>query len=282
MNTHDHHDDESLPGEDELQALYRSLPRKEPSPALDQAVRQAAVEAVLPKTRRRFAHWPVAAASAAVLVLAAGLGLRMREQSPSMQAPTPAAATIQANSPTETQPPVSATNAPLVPPSASAAPTVAQAPPAEIPRATRRTHESVKSLAKSRAVSSEMADQTFAPPPPQPPPAPAPAIAMAPTPLASAAPPASAGYRAEPAARSMAMRTMAAPMPAVAAPAAAPTVDAAAANPNDTPAQELDKIRMLFAQHRRDEALQRLSAFRQAHPDIGLPDDVRAQLPDHE
>lgn len=280
MNTHDHHDDESLPGEDELQALYRSLPRKEPSPALDQAVRQAAVEAVLPKTRRRFARWPVAATSAAVLVLAAGLGLRMREQSPSMQAPTPAAATIQASSPAETQPPVSATNAPLVPPSASAAPTVAQAPPAEIPRATRRTHESVKSLAKSRAVSSEMADQTFAPPPP--PPAPAPAIAMAPTPLASAAPRASAGYRAEPAARSMAMKTMAAPMPAAAAPAAAPTADAAASNPNDTPAQELDKIRMLFAQHRRDEALQRLSAFRQAHPDISLPDDVRAQLPDHE
>ncbi len=274
MNTHDHHDDASPPGEDELQALYRSLPRKEPSPALDQAVRQAAVDAVCPTARRRFARWPVAAASAAVLVLAAGLGLRMREQSPSGPAPTPAAATIQANSPAETQSPVSAGNAPLVPPSASAAPTVAQAPPAEISQAMRRTHESVKSLAKSPAVSSEMADQAFAPPPP----APAPAIAMGPTTVASAAPPASPGHRAEPAARSMAMKTMAAPVPA----AAAPTADAAAANPNDTPAQELDKIRMLFAQHRRDEALQRLSAFRQAHPDFRLPDDVRAQLPDHE
>jgi type VI protein secretion system component VasF len=78
MNTHDHHDDTSLPGEDELQALYRSLPRREPSPALDQAVRQAAAKAIRPQARKRLAGWPVAFASAAVLVLAVGLGLRMR------------------------------------------------------------------------------------------------------------------------------------------------------------------------------------------------------------
>ncbi|WP_266182429.1 hypothetical protein [Dyella humicola] len=276
MNTHDHHDDESLPGEDELQALYRSLPRKEPSPALDQAVRQAAVEAVRPKTRQPIARWPVAAASAAVLVLAVGLGLRMREQPPGLQAPAPAAATIPANPPAESQSSAAATHAPVV--SSSAAPMVAAAPPAEIPRATRRTHESAKSLAKSRVATAEMADQAFAPPPP----APAPPIVMAQSPMASAAPPATAGYRAEPAARSMAMRTMAAAAPAPTAPAPVSAVDATAANPNDTPAQELDKIRLLFAQHRRDEALQRLSAFRQAHPEMSLPDDVRAQLPDHE
>jgi hypothetical protein len=276
MNTHDHHDDESLPGEDELQALYRSLPRKEPSPALDRAVRQAAVDAVRPKTHRRFAGWPVAAASAAVLMLAVGLGLRMREQSTGLQAPTPAAATIAATPPAESPSPAAATPAPLV--SSSAAPIVAAAPPAEIPRPTRRTHESAKSLAKSRVETAEMADQAFAPPPP----APAPPMAMAQAPLASAAPPATAGNRAEPAARSMAMKTMAGAAPAPAARAPASAVDATAANPNDTPAQELDKIRLLFAQHRRDEALQRLSAFRQAHPDLSLPDDVRAQLPDHE
>ena len=83
----------------------------------------------------------------------------------------------------------------------------------------------------------------------------------------------------------MAMKTMAMPAaPAtmaarMMAPAAA---DATAANPGDTLAQELDKIRALFAQHRRDEALQRVSTFRQAHPNIALPADLRAQLPDHE
>jgi Meckel syndrome type 1 protein len=123
-----------------------------------------------------------------------------------------------------------------------------------------------------------MADQAFAPPPPAP--APEIALAQAPPPLASAPP--TAGYRSEPAARSMAMKTMASPMPAAAAPASPPVADAAAANPNDTPAQELDKIRLLFVQHRRDEALQRLAAFRQAHPDMHLPDDLRAQLPDHD
>ncbi|WP_445146957.1 hypothetical protein [Dyella sp. Tek66A03] len=278
MNTHDHHDDTSLPGEDELQALYRSLPRREPSPALDQAVRQAAAKAIRPQARKRLAGWPVAFTSAAVLVLAVGLGLRMREQSPRLQAPPPAADAINANPPVKTPLPMSATNAPLAQTSGSAAPSVAEAPPAEIPRVLRRTHSSAKPLAKSPAATSAMADQAFTPPPPAP--APEIALAQAPPPLASAPP--TAGYRSEPAARSMAMKTMASPMPAAAAPASPPAVDAAAANPNDTPAQELDKIRLLFVQHRRDEALQRLAAFRQAHPDMHLPDDLRAQLPDHD
>lgn len=50
MNTHRPDDarsnDERLPGEDELDALYRKLPRKEPAPALDAAVLRAAAAAV--------------------------------------------------------------------------------------------------------------------------------------------------------------------------------------------------------------------------------------------
>jgi Meckel syndrome type 1 protein len=69
-------------------------------------------------------------------------------------------------------------------------------------------------------------------------------------------------------------------MKVMAAPAAAP--DSTAANAADTPTQELEKIRQLFALHRHDEAVQRLTAFQQAHPDVALPDDLRAQLPDHE
>jgi hypothetical protein len=272
MNTHDHHDDDALPGEDELQALYRSLPRTQPSPALDQAVRQVAAGAVRPAAPKRMARWPVAAASGAVLMLALGLGLRMREPSPRLQAPAPTADTIKANPPATAPLPAAAANAPLAPTSAVAAPSVAEAASSPIPRAMQRTH-AAKPLAKAPAATSSMADQAFAPPPP----AAAPAIALAQAPVASAAP--SAGYRAEPAARSMAMKAMAAPMAAAPAPAVA---DATAANPDDTPAQELDKIRLLFVQHRRDEALQRIAAFRQAHPDMNLPDDLRAQLPGHD
>jgi Meckel syndrome type 1 protein len=61
-----------------------------------------------------------------------------------------------------------------------------------------------------------------------------------------------------------------------------PAQDAMAPNPMDTPAQELEKIRQLLALHRRNEAVLRLAAFQKAHPDIALPDDLRALLPDHE
>lgn len=81
----------------------------------------------------------------------------------------------------------------------------------------------------------------------------------------------------EDAVRTMATRMMAAPAPAIAAPP-----DPTAANPADSPEQELAKIRELFAQQRRDEALQRLDAFRQAHPDIPVPDDLQNQQAHHE
>ena len=108
----------------------------------------------------------------------------------------------------------------------------------------------------------------MAPAPAAPAPAFAPLSAPAPTPEAQA------GYSDR---RAMSMKSMAAP-----APMPAPAVDPTAANPSDSPAQELDKIRLLFTQQRHDEALHRLAAFQQAHPDLPLPDDLRAQLPDHE
>ena len=77
-----------------------------------------------------------------------------------------------------------------------------------------------------------------------------------------------------------ALNQRASAMKVMAAPAVAP--DSTAANATDTPTQELEKIRQLFALHRHDEAVQRLTAFQQTHPDVPLPDDLRAQLPDHE
>lgn len=51
-----------------------------------------------------------------------------------------------------------------------------------------------------------------------------------------------------------------------------------ASNASDTPAQELDKIRHLFALGRDDEARQRLTAFHLAHPRWDLPLDLQPRL----
>ena len=51
-----------------------------------------------------------------------------------------------------------------------------------------------------------------------------------------------------------------------------------ASNASDTPAQELNKIRQLFALGRDDEARQRLTAFHLAHPRWDLPLDLQPKL----
>jgi hypothetical protein len=317
MSTHDH-DNDALPGEDELKALYRSLPRKEPSPALDRAIKRAAAEAVRPAQRRSVPRWPVAVASVAMLVVAAGLGWRMMLQ-PSSVPQIPTASSVTTNNPTPAQAPTptpglaqSATpSAP--PPRITAAPE--ESPTSPVPQVARRAappllseHDNIRSAMKPKVVArmaapapapvtAEASAPVMATPtesivaapapmaaPAPPPPAPAP---MQSAPMATAAPsfyaapstPAApvGGMPRQQENRAAAMKTMAAP-----APAPMPMQDAAAPNPSDTPAQELDKIRQLFALHRRDEALQRLTTFQKAHPDIPLPDDLRAQLPDHE
>ncbi|MFK2904785.1 hypothetical protein ISP17_12540 [Dyella ginsengisoli] len=71
--------DDDLPGEAELKALYGRLPKHEPGPALDAAVLRAATHAVERRAPRRHARWPVALGTAATLVLAAGLVWQMRK-----------------------------------------------------------------------------------------------------------------------------------------------------------------------------------------------------------
>ncbi|HWU76793.1 MAG TPA: hypothetical protein VN043_09825 [Rhodanobacter sp.] len=71
----------------------------------------------------------------------------------------------------------------------------------------------------------------------------------------------------------------AAPAPPAPPAASAPDDDSTtAANPADTPTQELAKIRQLVQQQRSVEARQRLQAFHQAHPQWKLPAELRSLL----
>ncbi|WP_201314507.1 hypothetical protein [Dyella sp. EPa41] len=280
MNTHDHHDDDSLPGEDDLKALYGSLPRKQPSPSLDEAVHRMAADAVRPTKRR--ARWPAMAAGIAVLVLAGGISWRLFEQSPE-RAPTslPRVAGGEAATPA----------APALASKTTAEPTAAEPPSmaASAPAMASQPHESIRSALKPRVLPAAPATRRAAPAP-----APAPAIqdqgmeASAPVPApAPPAPAATQAYAPSPLAKQaranedtrhlMAAKRMAAPASATVAPA-----DPTAPDPADSPGQELDKIRQLFAQQRRDEALQRLSDFRKAHPDLPVPGDLLDQQARHE
>lgn len=288
MNTHDH-DNDALPGEDELKSLYRSLPRKEPSPAMDNAIQRAAADAVRADKRRVVTRWPVAVASVAVLVVAAGLGWRTMQQPTNVpQGPASRAVAVSAapaNEPAQaasSQSGAEAVNAP-------AAPLASAAPAARIAAPTAAKRDNIRSAMKAKVVAPVVA--TAQPPASDTEAAPlaamnedsmaaAPAPA-APAPVAQAAPSAyapQAGMRATAASGVLSQRVTA--MKVMAAPAISP--DSTAVNAADTPAQELEKIRQLFALHRHDEGVQRLTAFQQTHPDVSLPDDLRAQLPDHE
>jgi len=287
MNTHDpDHDD--LPGDDELKALYRSLPRKEPSPALDAAIKRTAADAVRAQRQPKIMRWPVAVASCAVIVVAAGLGWRMMQQPSSVPQIPSSGAVVMSRAPSnEPAAPASAPST-VVADSPVAAPVTA-APAARMAATVRPKQESIRSAMKPKLVAPTVATE-------QPPAAatePAPMVALQEdraADMSAAAPVAEsteAAYARAPAAPpatiagNLEQRPMAA-MKTMAMPAPMPALGDTAARPSDTPAQELAKIRLLFALQRHDEARQRLRAFQQAHPDVPLPDDLRAQLPDHE
>jgi Meckel syndrome type 1 protein len=288
MNTHDH-DNDALPGEDELKSLYRSLPRKEPSPALDGAIQRAAADAVRADKRSGVTRWPVAVASVAVLVVAAGLGWRMVQQ-PANVPQGPASRTVAVSAAPASEPAQvasSQSDAQVV--NAPAAPLAAAAPATRIAAPTAAKRENIRSAMKPKVVAPVVA--TAQPPTSETEAAPLAAInedrmaaappPAAPAPVAQAAPSAyapQAAMRATAASGALSQRATA--MKDMSAPAVSP--DSTAANAADTPAQELEKIRQLFALHRHDEGVQRLTTFQQTHPDVPLPDDLRAQLPDHE
>ncbi|MGO4700175.1 hypothetical protein [Dyella sp. 2RAB6] len=311
MNTHLPPDDDNdlpdngrLPGEDELGALYRKLPRKEPGPALDAAVLRAAAQAVRAEVpaaaslrASKRPRWPIALGSAAVLVLAAGLGWRMRDMPASVPAAQPGAVTV-----TTQEAAKSATPAVAAAPSAmeeaqdrateSAVPLPAKIAPPHL--VTTRVRQADNAMAKRAAPAAEAlqnapvqeqaanAAASIAMPPPAAADQAAAGELRAYAPLRTE-PVAQAGYAAKPqahaeraveAAPSIVATPAMAPPPPPAAPPAADTER----NALDTPAQELDKIRRLLAEQHRDEARQRLADFHRDHPDYPLPDDLRALL----
>jgi hypothetical protein len=305
--------DEPLPGEAELAALYRELPRSEPSPALDAAVLRAAAAALAPSgdptvterrkgprepgdwvhpkpvsavtakaipsidgtsRRRRAPPWLIALGSAASLVLVAGLAWQLRESSLPPSAPV---AAREATAPTVSDMARQEATAPLagmVAPAAQPAPRLADQRAALQASAAKKMKQD-SALQSARRAAAAAAKPMVAPPPLAEVAAPAPQVQYAPpAPPAPPPPPAPLQEASANAAASGAFDKSAQPV----APSAAASDQATAARPGDTPAQELDKIRQLFAQGQHDEALQRLHAFRQAHPQWPLPAELQAQL----
>jgi Meckel syndrome type 1 protein len=304
------HDDDDLPGEAELKALYDRLPSHEPGPALDAAVLRAAAAAVASDapqrhTRRR---WPVALGTAATLVLAAGLAWHMRKLPADLPTASPASAPAAA-APAEVDAARTSQAAGKLADAAAkrAEPAAMQArrresapqPAAIASQATvaedRRAYARPALKAQSRVASSSAPSANgIATPKPATPvtPAPAPASAertdraaplrevasAAPAPLPPPAPPA-------PPAEVM----QAAPAPQAESAPTAPSADAPsmmmklrAASPEETMtpamAAELQAIRLLYAHGDTTAARARLDAFHREHPHAVLPPDLQRHL----
>lgn len=238
MTTPSAHDEERLPGEDELSALYRKLPAVDPPAALDAAVLRAAATAVQGRARPR-ARWPLAVGSAAALVIVAGLAWRMGQMP--QKAADSAQVAAEQSAHTVTAP------VPAAPPVPATADKSESKPALE--QMVVRGNQIPAPAAKHARHAAEDAMQKQAPPSLAEPPA-----------VAEAAPEVAPAMAPAP------------PAPAPAGFAAAARVQE---NTIDT---ELRHIRELFAQEKRDEARQRLADFNRDHPDYPLPDDLRKQL----
>jgi Meckel syndrome type 1 protein len=315
--------DDQLPGEAELAALYRKLPKSEPSPALDAAVLRAAAEALAagnddssttanrPPARTWRTHWLIPLASAATLVLAAGLAWHMRNM-PAVESSTTRNASPQVAVPVDAPAIVAApasppsTMAPAAPQAEAVSPPamlseVAQAPHQPAPRMQAkmqgRRMSSLAAMKSKKTAESDVAadalasatvsqfgrENTAAPAPAEPSGHYASAGAVRSMVPASVAETSDASVDKIATTRTRiskaaAVSAAASPSMATPAPAMPATPDVTAKDLHDTPAQELDKIRLLFAAHRDDEAKARLLAFQRGHADQALPADLRARL----
>lgn len=287
MSAHDQDRDlERLLGDDggELGALYRRLPKAEPPRRLDRSVLGEAARAVHGYTPRR-QRWLFGLGSAAGVVLAAGLAWHVGQDALQRESQLPAPATSAPASPRANYVPV----APISEPARQraheeAASTQDAAGAAAVAPAAKPAPPQQKAVAKSKAAA----------PVAQPPPAPA----ASPPPPASVATPATApqafpaneaerdqldtaatrtGGTVGAAAKDTGADKLELQRRANAAPAPSSSVELRRDMQLDADTW-LAHIEQLLRQGRRQQAIESLRLFRNAHPRHALPDELRALL----
>jgi hypothetical protein len=283
MSAHDQDRDlERLLADDggEFGALYRRLPKAEPPRRLDRSVLGEAARAVHGYTPRR-QRWLFGLGSAAGVVLAAGLAWHVGQdalrQETQLSAPAPAASAPAAPRPTYV--PVAPISEPVRQRAREEAASMQDAAPAAAAPAAKPAPPKPRAESRSKAVA------PTAQPAPPPPPAPAATPAMAPEafPAAEAerdqadASAARAGGSVGAAAKDAAADKLEAQRRANAAPAPSSSVELRRDMQLD-PDTWLAHIEQLLHQGRRQQAIESLRLFRNAHPRHVLPDELRALI----
>ncbi|MEO5830359.1 MAG: hypothetical protein ABIQ36_07295 [Rhodanobacter sp.] len=236
------------------------------------------------RRRPRTPRWLITLGSAASLVLVAGLAWQLRESSPppsasAAQNAAPSAEVVTATTAKPESAPANVVRSPASPPAAQLADQQADQQAAMQAAAAKKVQQEGELRSAQRQ---DQAKTMAVVPTAAEPAAPAPsAVASAPptppAPVQEVSGNAASGLAGTAGDAAKAVK----PAPPAAAPVA---VDETASDKDitqhagDTPAQELDKIQQLFAQGHHDEALQRLRAFHQAHPQWPLPSALQAQL----
>jgi len=270
--------DEKLPGEAEVAALYRHLPRREPGPELDAAVLHAAAHALgvdraplhveRRKNPRESGDWvhpkPLSAIKARAIPSVDPAARARRRPMPHWLVALGSAASLvlvaglawhmrstspASPLPTETAAPAQAVTLPTAGQAADRA--VTAAAPSPRTQATEVAERQSTAARKQAAAPAVVAARMAPPPPPVTPMAKASLQPPLPAMLQVPAPPADTVAKE-------------------AAPATAGVI---------TPAEELARIEQLFAQGEQHEARQRLLDFHHAHPQWPLPPELQAKLP---
>ena len=282
----------------EVQDAYRALPPAEPGAALDAQVRVAVaaelakagtVETDAPASAAKVIEFPwwrrasLPLAAAATLMLAVGVGRMwfvegMSERAPDTPYPAPPAA-VQEAAPTAAD----AAQAPAAPAAAEPRTTDIQQPAAQADAAPKQAIADAPPSAKSaaRKADAETAED---------------AVIFRGVERAAPPPPAEAETKREAAAQADSTRRERSAESLNAAPAAAAPAPAQSAKPaaeapaaklmqkralaSDTPSAEdsqtFEDIRRLLREQRHDDARALLKRWRDAHPGVTLPEDLRA------
>ena len=262
----------------QLDSAYREMPRDEPSAALDERIRAAALRAVgagpqsvaAAHQRSIFARWrvPLSLAASILLVVTVTLMVQEEERTPGNERAAPPA-------PVAVPPPESPRAPPRVPKSAeikhpsqtSAAGRVAgeESPPV-------RSLEMRKERAREPASPQVTIPSDAAPAPPTAAPAPPPATAptAAPSPVLRE----SGAIQSAPSPRPDQLQQLRGVEASGAAPAGAAPSAASDAAALRSPEDWIAAIRLLKSQGRETEATAELAEFRRRYPDYVLPPDL--------